>query len=182
VTADRDGLVAGAALLVAGRPDAAGRAFARAGDPANALVTGLVAASAALAAEGPAAERWAARARRRLDGVDGPVETGSLRRALATGASPPPLVVDGTRVDPERLGPGALGAAALAVAATTPLDESVVADAARYARTEVHEGGTRFATLLTDVVVGREPGVAYGRLRSLVERRRARERDVDGLF
>ena len=113
-----DGFVAGAALLAAGRFDAARVAFARADDP----------------------------------------------------------------VDPEALSPAALSRAAAAVAATTGADEAVIADAARYARADADEGRGRFGTLLTDVVVGREPGLAYGRLASLVERRRARERDVDGLF
>jgi hypothetical protein len=70
----------------------------------------------------------------------------------------------------------------VAVAATGGYDEAVVADAARYARADADEGRGRFGTLLTDLVVDREANLAYGRLESLVERRRARERDVDGLF
>ena len=58
----------------------------------------------------------------------------------------------------------------------------MVADAARYTRADADAGRGRFGTLLTDLVVDREASLAYGRLESLVERRRARERDVDGLF
>jgi hypothetical protein len=180
-----DGLVAGVALLAAGRFDAARVAFARAGDPDQ--VAGLVAAAAAFASaaagdESDARDR-AARARALLRD-DGPVETGPLRAALASPdpASPPRLRVDGGLVDPDALAPGPLGRAAVAVAATTGADEAVVADAARYARAEAAAGRGRFGTLLTDVAVGREPGLAYGRLAALVERERARERDVDGLF
>ncbi len=187
---DRNGLVAGCALLAAGRFDAARVALARvpADDPAEPHVVGLVAATAAFAAAARGDEaragRRAGRARRRLESGSGPVETGPLRAALAAPdpTTPPRLRVDGEPVDPDSLSLGALGRAARAVAAASSRDESVVADAVRYARAETAAGRGRFATLLTDVVVGRETGLAYGRLRSLVERRRARERDVDGLF
>jgi hypothetical protein len=180
-----DGLVAGAALLAAGRFDAARVAFARAGDPNR--VGGLVVAAAAFASAAAGDERRAqdrARRARALLRDDGPVETEPLRAALSAPDpdSLPRLRVDGAPVDPEALPPGPLGRAALAVAATTGADEAVVADAARYARAEAAAGRGQFGTLLTDVVVGREPELAYGRLASLVERRRARERDVDGLF
>ncbi|MFB6156591.1 MAG: hypothetical protein ABEJ34_01955 [Haloferacaceae archaeon] len=179
-----DGFVAGAALLAAGRFDAARVAFARADDPDR--VAGLVVAAAAFAGAGgdeTAARDRAARARNLLRD-DRPVETGPLRAALTDPDpdSPPRLRVDGDRVDPEALSPGPLGRAAVAVAATTGADEAVVADAARYVRADADEGRGRFGTLLTDIVVGRESGLAYGRLESLVARRRARERDVDGLF
>jgi len=183
---DHDGLVAGCALLAAGRFDAARVAFARAGDGDH--VVGLVAAAAAFAAaergDEDRARRRAARAQRRLDGAPGPAETGPLRAALASldPTDPPRLRVDGAPVDPDSLSLGALDRAARAVAAAGAFDESVVGDAARYAREETAAGRGRFATLLTDVAAGREAGLAYGRLRSLVERRRARERDVDGLF
>ncbi len=187
---DHDGLVAGCALLAASRFDAARVAFARASsaDPADPHLVGLVAAAAAFAAAARGDDRRAgrlgARARRRLDGAAGAVDTGPLRAALTDldPVDPPRLAVAETPVDPESLSLDALGRAARAVAAAGDPDESVVADAARYARAEAAAGRGRFATLLTDVVVGREAGLAYGRLRSLVERRRARERDVDGLF
>ena len=180
-----DGFVAGAALLAAGRFDAARVAFARADDPDR--VVGLVVAAAAFASAAAGDEaRARARAARASDllPADGPVETGPLRAALTVlDPDPPPrLRVDDDPVDPEALSPAALSRAAAAVAATTGADEAVIADAARYARADADEGRGRFGTLLTDVVVGREPGLAYGRLASLVERRRARERDVDGLF
>jgi hypothetical protein len=187
VTLDTAGLAAGCALLAAGRFDAARVAFARAAsDPADPRVAGLVAGAAALdaAARGDVAvaRRRADRARARL--TDGPVETGPLRAALADLADPscPRLRVAGDPADPEALSPDALARAAAAVAAVAGLDETVVADAARYARDEAAAGRGRFGTLLTDLVVDREAGLAYGRLRALVERRRARERDVDGLF
>lgn len=179
-----DGFVAGAALLAAGRFDAARVAFARADDPDR--VVGLVVAAAALASAAAGDEASArARATRASDLLDGgPVETGPLRAALTPldPGSPLRLRVDGHAVDPEALSPAALSRAAAAVAATAGYDEAVVADAARYARVDADEGRGRFGTLLTDVVVGREPRLAYGRLALLVERRRARERDVDGLF
>jgi hypothetical protein len=178
---DDDGLVAGAALLAAGRADAARVAFARAGPPHR--VAGLVFAAAAFAhADDEARARSLATRARDLLPADGPVETGPLRAALAGQTDPPRLRVDGRVADPEALSPGALGRAAVAVAATGGYDEAVVADAARYARADADEGRGRFGTLLTDLVVDREANLAYGRLESLVERRRARERDVDGLF
>jgi hypothetical protein len=189
VTLDTPGLVAGCALLAAGRFDAARVAFARAAsDPADPLAAGLLAGAAALdaAARGDtgAARRRAARARSHLAAATGPVETGPLRAALAAPVDPSRLRlrVEGAPADPEALSLDALARAAAAVAAVGPYDQTVVADAARYARAEAAAGRGRFGTLLTDVVVDREAGLAYGRLRALVERRRARERDVDGLF
>ncbi|MFC7044635.1 DUF309 domain-containing protein [Halobacteriaceae archaeon GCM10025711] len=63
-------------------------------------------------------------------------------------------------------------------------DEAVVEQAASYARTDVDAGGgSRFVTLVFDFVreAERRP-LVYERLRQHVERRRARERDVEGLF
>ena len=107
-----------------------------------------------------------------------------------------PAVTDGDGSDLERL-----VRAATAVAESTEwIDPDVVADAARYAREEVGTGRTRYRTLLADVAGARLAGrdvddgtgdvegesdrraVAYARLRDLVERRRSRENDVEGLF
>ncbi len=178
---DDDGLVAGAALLTVGRTAAARVAFARAGPPDR--VAGLVFAAAAIThmADGDPPTGRAARAREWLC-ADSPVETGPLRAALTNPADPPQLRVAGEAVDPAALSPDELGRAATAVAATSGYDEAVIADAVRYARVDADAGRGRFGALLTDLVVGREADLVYGRLRSLVDRRRTREQDVDGLF
>jgi hypothetical protein len=64
-------------------------------------------------------------------------------------------------------------------------DESVLADAARYAREEVESGEstTRFVALLFEFVGDRaRRGLVYQRLDEHVGRRRGREADVSGLF
>jgi predicted metal-dependent hydrolase len=64
-------------------------------------------------------------------------------------------------------------------------DPGVLADAVRYAREELDEGGarTRFTTFVVDFAVDPDSrALVYDRLRSHVRRRRSRDRDVEGLF
>ncbi|WP_430504275.1 DUF309 domain-containing protein [Haloparvum sp. PAK95] len=122
-----------------------------------------------------------------------PVDLGPARRYLARLAvdpehaerrDPPPLPYEGGAVGVDGLGFDALALAVGAVAEETNLDESVVADAIRYAREEQGSGQARFRGLLADLVA-EDPerrAVAYARLESHVERERSKERDVDGLF
>lgn len=122
-----------------------------------------------------------------------PVDLDPARRYLARLAvdpehaerrEPPPLPYEGGAVGVDGLGFDALALAVEAVAEETSLDESVVADAIRYAREEQGSGRARFRGLLADLVA-EDPerrAVAYARLESHVERERAKERDVEGLF
>jgi len=97
---------------------------------------------------------------------------------------PPPLAYEGSAVSVGGLGFDALALAVEAVAEETSLDEDVVADAVRYAREEQGSGQARFRGLLADLLA-EDPerrAVAYARLESHVERERAKEWDVEGLF
>lgn len=97
--------------------------------------------------------------------------------------TPPSLHHEGSAVDLADLRFEAAALAAPVVAEAMGFDPDPVAAAAEYAREEVAESGTsRFATLVLDFVAGRERGIAHQRLSSLVDRRRRRDRDVDGLF
>ncbi|WP_058367594.1 hypothetical protein [Haloparvum sedimenti] len=63
------------------------------------------------------------------------------------------------------------------------VDPAVVADAARYAREERGTGRTRYAELLTAFLSDPDQRApVYARLRDRVERERAKEDDVAGLF
>lgn len=122
-----------------------------------------------------------------------PVDLDPARRFLARLAvdpehaertDPPALPYEGSAVGVGGLGFDALALAVDAVAEETSLDEAVVADAIRYAREEQGSGRAQFRGLLADLVA-EDPerrAVAYARLESHVERERAKERDVDGLF
>jgi len=103
---------------------------------------------------------------------------------VVRGRSPPPLVYKGRPLDPADLDPPAAFEAAEAIAEEVDgFDGGIVADAVRYAREERHTGRTRFTALVYDLVgdPSHRP-VAYRRLADLVERRRARDDDVDALF
>jgi hypothetical protein len=79
----------------------------------------------------------------------------------------------------------AVAAGVLAEEYADRYDPEVLADAVRYAREELEAGGarTRFTTFVVDFATDRDArDLVYRRLRSHVERRRARDRDVDGLF
>jgi len=100
------------------------------------------------------------------------------------GADPPPLAHRGERPGPADLDrPAALLAAAAVAEEYDRFAGGVVEDAARYARAEAGTAGARFTALLFDFVAdGERRALVYDRLRRHVERRRAEERDVDGLF
>ncbi|MFC7116148.1 DUF309 domain-containing protein [Natronoarchaeum sp. GCM10025703] len=62
-------------------------------------------------------------------------------------------------------------------------DEGVLEDGVGYAREELGDAETTFITLVVDFVGDPENrGIIYQRLSEHVERRKHRERDVDGLF
>lgn len=88
---------------------------------------------------------------------------------------------------PDLLAEPDLDAVLLAVAplaeAVDGVDPTVVADAARYAREERGTGRTRYAELLTAFLADpAQRAPVYARLRDRVERERAKEDDVAGLF
>ncbi len=97
--------------------------------------------------------------------------------------SPPPLRHEGAAVELRdlRFEPAAL--AAPVVAETTGFDPDPVVAAAEYAREAVVADDTsQFTALVLDFVAGEERALVHQRLASHVDRRRRRDRDVDGLF
>jgi hypothetical protein len=100
-------------------------------------------------------------------------------------ASAPVLTCDGEALALADLSLDAALAAAAPLAEGLGLDEDPVADAVAYARRDLDAGdeGSRFVALVWDFVRADEGrALVYDRLRRHVERRRSRERDVDGLF
>ncbi|MFB6301929.1 MAG: DUF309 domain-containing protein [Haloferacaceae archaeon] len=101
-------------------------------------------------------------------------------------ASPPPLRHEGQALALDDLAAEAAFRAAVAVAESDErFDEATVAAAADYAGEELADrGGGRFVALVMDFARDEGGGrpVVYARLRDHVERRRQRDRDVDGLF
>lgn len=137
------------------------------------------------------------------------VNVGQLRTALQRLAADPefaerrrPLAlrIDGVALDPTDLTfENAASAATLLAAEYDAFEASVVADAVRYARTEL--GGERsgttadgparrpqrrdpgFVGMVFDFAADRDRrSLVYDRLRAHVERRRSTERDASGLF
>ena len=196
-------LRAGAAVYEAGEYHAAHDAWEAVWldlDPGadHRLLQGLIQLTAAVhhARNGNAAGATglAGSARDYLDGLGeshrgvalGPVR--AYLRDLATdpdGWEPPvDLRIDGEAVTVEDLRIDALGVAAGAVAeAFGDEEEALVADAARYARSDLDGSPTSpLIGLLVAYVRGEERPTVRARLQGHVERRRGRERDVEGLF
>jgi len=98
----------------------------------------------------------------------------------------PRLTVDGVALELADLGFEETAVAAPVLAEEYPgYDETVVERAVDYAREDLAAGddGSKFITLVMDFAADAENrGLVYQRLRGHVERRRARERDVEGLF
>jgi predicted metal-dependent hydrolase len=140
-----------------------------------------------------------------LDGLDDDyrgVNVGSVRASLerlaadpefAERARPLPLRVDGRTVEADHLPFADAAAAAKLVAGDDDVyDERVIEDAVRYAAEEVERdeqgigdarSATRYVAFVFDFVGdGKNRDVLYERLVAHVERERARERDVSGLF
>jgi len=131
-----------------------------------------------------------------LDGLSDPyrgVVLTEIRTYLATLAEDPALI---ERQAPPRLSyegvtlglaeldiDAAFVAASVLADAREHWDEAVVDDAVSYAREELDTAETTFLTLVLDFVGDHENrGIVYQRLQGHVDRRRGRERDVDGLF
>jgi len=121
------------------------------------------------------------------------VNVGAARRYLRALAADPevierarPLALThrGEALALDDLAVAEIGVAAAVFADEGGYDESVVADAARYAREESESGeGARYVALVTDFATDPDRrDLVYQRLRALVERRRRRESDVEGLF
>lgn len=97
--------------------------------------------------------------------------------------SPPKLRHRGTVVTVSTLRIPELTIAAATIAGEGEYDRSILDDAGTYAAEEADRGQSRFAGLLTEFIRNRDRrAVVYDRLQSHVERRRAREDDVSGLF
>jgi hypothetical protein len=144
-----------------------------------------------------------------LDADGRGVNVGNVRTYLGRLAADPefaerrrplPLRVDGVAVDPTDLPfENVATAATLLAAEYDAFEESIVADAVRYARAELdadrppNEGEGRprrpqhrdpgFVGMLFDFAADRDRrSLVYDRLRAHVERRRGAERDASGLF
>ncbi len=101
----------------------------------------------------------------------------------ASRPSPPSLRHEGVAVGLADLRFEAAALAAPVVAEATGFDPGPVADAAEYAREAVAADDTSpFTALLLDFVAGEERALVHRRLAAHVDRRRRRDRDVDGLF
>lgn len=102
---------------------------------------------------------------------------------VATVPDPPPLRHGGAALTLGDLDAEAALLAAPVVARATGYDPKPVAAAADYARDAVRDGGTsRFLALVVDFVTDGQRAIVHRRLSEHVDRRRRRDRDVDGLF
>ncbi|SNZ12279.1 protein of unknown function [Natronoarchaeum philippinense] len=123
------------------------------------------------------------------------VNVGTVRETLSTLASdpevierrrPPELRVDGRAVEFTDLDIGAVWTVApLLAEAAERYDEATIDRAVEYARDDLDAGeeGSPFVTFVLDFVRDAENrGIIYQRLSQHVDRRRSRERDVEGLF
>ncbi|GAB3039681.1 DUF309 domain-containing protein [Natronobiforma cellulositropha] len=105
--------------------------------------------------------------------------------ALLERREPPALTHDGECVRLADLSFAETALAAPALADAFGLEETTLERAAHYARADLAAGddGSRFITLLFDVVREDDArALVYQRLESHLERREAREGDVEGLF
>jgi hypothetical protein len=129
-----------------------------------------------------------------LDGVDDRgVDLAPIRAWLRTvgddydaveGRRPPAVDLDGDRPVLADLGYPEAAVAAPLVAEATGYDEDVLAAGAAYALDDLaaEEVGSPFVTLVLDFLEGERRAVIVQRLGQHVQRRRAREDDVAGLF
>ena len=122
------------------------------------------------------------------------VDVAAVREYLATLASdpavierrePPKITHEGTAIMPADLDLDATLVAADVIAEEDGYEEAIVDRACEYARADLadEQAASPFVSLLFDFV--REPsnrGIVFQRLAEHVERRRARDADVDGLF
>jgi hypothetical protein len=101
--------------------------------------------------------------------------------ATGDGDSVPPTITDGGNpIDVAHLDPAALAAAGETLAERAGQDASTIAEAGEAA---AGESGDRYRALLVAYVEGGDDGqIAFQRLSSLIDRRRARRRDVTDLF
>lgn len=73
--------------------------------------------------------------------------------------------------------------AAATIAGEKEYDRTILEDAGTYAAEEADRGRSQYAGLLTEFVRNRDQrAIVYNRLKSHVERQRAKENDVTGLF
>ncbi len=120
----------------------------------------------------------------RLDGVRTYLDMLAGDPEVIERRDPPELTWDGTALGLAELDVDATFVAASVLAEEEDRwDEAMVDDAVSYAREELDAAETTFLTLVLDFVGDRENrGIIYQRLVEHVERRRHREKDVDGLF
>ena len=96
----------------------------------------------------------------------------------------PELTHEGEAVALSDLAFPAAAVAAETIAEEYGYDEDTVERAVEYARADLDAGEetSPFVTLVMDFARREDRGIVYDRLRQRVQRRRAREEDVDGLF
>lgn len=94
------------------------------------------------------------------------------------------LTYEGRALQPDDLEFEAAAIGADVLAEAGPYDEAILDRAVDYARSELAEGtGTRFTTLVMDFAAdATHRELVYDRLRRHVDRERAKEEDVEGLF
>jgi predicted metal-dependent hydrolase len=217
-----DALRVGVAVFNAGDHRAAHEAWEdvwlsrAAGTPDERLLHGLIQYAAAVhharRRNWTGAGRLAGSAGRYLADLDADargVNVGNVRAYLQRLAADPefaerrrplPLRVDGDTLEPTDLAfENAASAATLLAAEYGAFEETIVADAVRYARAELDEeqstepgdGSVRrpqrrdpgFVGMVFDFAADRDRrSLVYDRLRAHVERRRSEERDASGLF
>ncbi len=120
------------------------------------------------------------------------IDVASVRDALDALAAdperiergPPSLTYEGTALEPPDLGPEATFVAARVLAEEHGFDEGILERGIDYAYEDIETAGEgRFLALVFDFVrEGERRGLVFQRLAQHVERRRRRERDVEGLF
>jgi hypothetical protein len=123
------------------------------------------------------------------------VNVGPVREYLARVAAdpehvertaPPRLTYEGVALVPEDLDFEGAAIAADVIAEEYPgYDDGVIEQAAAYAREDLEAGdeGSKFITLVMDFARDEaNRGIIYQRLEQHVQKRRAREEDVEGLF
>lgn len=122
------------------------------------------------------------------------IDLAGVRRALSALESDPEVIErrpqprishEGEHPTLADLVPEERSIAAPIVAAELGYDEEIVEGACEYALADLEAGeeGSRFLALVADFLAeDAHRGIVYDRLRAHVERREARERDVEGLF
>lgn len=119
-----------------------------------------------------------------LEGVRGVLDSLAADPAWIERSSVPQLTMGGRPIRAVDLEPTSMTIAAGVIAGEHGFDRAVIESAATFLREETLEERSTdpLVSLLIDFVEGEERSIVFDRLRAHVERRTAREHDVDGLF